>query len=175
MAAEPKHRDAIVAAAINLFRQRGFSATGMNDIVAESGAPKGSVYYYFPDGKVQIGAEALAYAGRHIEASIKSFAEAEPDPAAFLRGMFVTSAKSLEKSGFRNGCPIAGVLLDTPPSETRIMQAADGALALWRGFIERVCTRAGISQTRAAFVAMIVTAELQRVGGRSRRRVHHAR
>ena len=48
MAAEPKHRDAIVAAAVNLFRQRGFSATGMNDIVAESGAPKGSVYYYFP-------------------------------------------------------------------------------------------------------------------------------
>ena len=161
MGAEPKHRDAILAAAATLFRQRGFAATGMNDIVAESGAPKGSVYYYFPQGKVQIGAEALAYAGRHLETRIRTYAEAESDPAVFLRGIIAASAETLEKSGFRNGCPIAGVLLDTPQSETRIMRAADNALVLWRGLIEQVCTRAGIPQVRAAFVASVAISALE--------------
>ena len=161
VAAEAKHRDAIVAAASNLFRQRGFAATGMNDIVAESGAPKGSVYHYFPEGKAQIGAAALAYAGRTVESRIQAYSEIEPHPAAFLRGVFARTAEALKKSGFRDGCPVAGVLLDTPPTDTRIMQAADNALALWRGIIERVCTRAGIPHDRAAFIANVAISTLE--------------
>ena len=43
MPAPPKHRGAIVRAAATLFRRHGFAATGINEIVAESGAPKGSL------------------------------------------------------------------------------------------------------------------------------------
>jgi TetR/AcrR family transcriptional regulator, lmrAB and yxaGH operons repressor len=155
LAAEAKHRDAIVAAAANLFRQRGFSATGMNDIVAESGAPKGSVYHYFPEGKAQIGAEALGLAGRFLKSRILALAETEQDPAVFLRGVMENSANALAKSDFRNGCTVAAVVLDTPPTDTRIMQAANDALALWRETIEHVCTRAGIAPDRAGFIASV--------------------
>ncbi len=197
MGAEPKHRTAIVAAAANLFRQRGYAATGMNDIVAESGAPKGSVYHYFPEGKAQIGAEALSLAGRVVQARMAARADAETDPAAFLRAVVAGSAEALKASDFRFGCVIAGVVIDTPPDESRIMQAADGALGLWRGIIEQVCVRAGLAEDRAAFIgsvavsafegaliqaraardtapmvaagealAMLVSAELGRVGGK---------
>ena len=155
MAAEAKHRDAIIVAAAHLFRQRGFAATGMNDIVAESGAPKGSVYHYFPDGKAQIGAAALAFTGEYQRSRIQVLAEAEHDPIAFIRTMLDRSASALETSDFRNGCPVAGVVVDTPPSDTRIMRAADDALGLWRDVIAGVCTRAGIPPDRAAFLASV--------------------
>jgi len=55
----------MLEAAIRLLRTSGLSGAGINEIVRESGAPKGSVYHHFPDGKTQIAAEALAlYASR---------------------------------------------------------------------------------------------------------------
>ncbi|MBK6804952.1 MAG: TetR/AcrR family transcriptional regulator [Betaproteobacteria bacterium] len=44
-------RERMLDAAIGLMRHGGLAAAGMNEIVAASGAPKGSVYHHFPDGK----------------------------------------------------------------------------------------------------------------------------
>ena len=38
-----KHRLPIIEAAVRLFRQNGYGATGVNDIVDQAGAPKGSL------------------------------------------------------------------------------------------------------------------------------------
>jgi TetR/AcrR family transcriptional repressor of lmrAB and yxaGH operons len=41
MSARPLHHNNIVKSAIRLFRQSGYAATGLNDILRASGAPKG--------------------------------------------------------------------------------------------------------------------------------------
>ena len=64
MPAPPKHRGAIVWAAATLFRRNGYAATGINEIAELAGAPKGSLYHYFPDGKDQIGEAAVRFAGK---------------------------------------------------------------------------------------------------------------
>jgi TetR/AcrR family transcriptional regulator, lmrAB and yxaGH operons repressor len=51
MPAVPKHRQPIINTAVTLFRRQGYSRTGLNEIVDVSGAPKGSLYHYFPLGK----------------------------------------------------------------------------------------------------------------------------
>ena len=43
----------------DLFRRQGYAGTGLNDIVELSGAPKGSLYHYFPDGKASIAEAAV--------------------------------------------------------------------------------------------------------------------
>lgn len=58
MPAVPRHRQPIITAAVALFRRQGFARTGLNDIVDISGAPKGSLYHYFPLGKSSIVEEA---------------------------------------------------------------------------------------------------------------------
>ena len=51
MAPGQKHLEKLIGASIALFRRQGYAATGLAEILANSGAPKGSLYHYFPDGK----------------------------------------------------------------------------------------------------------------------------
>lgn len=48
-------RTRILKAAQQLFRKRGYHATGLNDILELAQAPKGSMYHHFPSGKEEIG------------------------------------------------------------------------------------------------------------------------
>src|SRR6201995_645706 len=52
-------RERAVAAAERLFRIQGYTATGLSEILKESGAPKGSFYFHFPRGKAQLAEEAI--------------------------------------------------------------------------------------------------------------------
>ncbi|KAB7668415.1 TetR/AcrR family transcriptional regulator [Bacillus sp. B1-b2] len=52
-------RDAILMTATHLFQLQGYHATGLKQIIEESGAPKGSLYYHFPNGKEEIAREAI--------------------------------------------------------------------------------------------------------------------
>jgi len=52
-------RDRIVETSAELFRTQGYSATGVKQIVTAAKAPFGSLYHFFPDGKEELGAEAI--------------------------------------------------------------------------------------------------------------------
>ncbi|HWJ79996.1 MAG TPA: TetR/AcrR family transcriptional regulator [Niallia sp.] len=59
MKKDTNKRDAILMTATHLFQLQGYHATGLNQIIEESGAPKGSLYYHFPNGKEEIAREAI--------------------------------------------------------------------------------------------------------------------
>ena len=84
MAAAAKHRDALLAASVRLFRQKGYAGTGLSEILQESGAPKGSLYHYFPGGKVEIGAEAVQLAGKTVTRTLKDLAAKTDGPGALV-------------------------------------------------------------------------------------------
>jgi len=56
---QPGNRERMLEAAISLMRRTGLSGAGINEVVRESQAPKGSIYHYFPGGKQQLAAEAI--------------------------------------------------------------------------------------------------------------------
>jgi len=49
----------VIGATIALMRRSGFSGAGIHEILEKSGARKGSLYHFFPEGKRQIVIEAL--------------------------------------------------------------------------------------------------------------------
>jgi TetR/AcrR family transcriptional regulator, lmrAB and yxaGH operons repressor len=53
-------RSRILRAALRLFRRHGYHGVGINDILAEAQAPKGSMYHHFPAGKEEIAAAVVA-------------------------------------------------------------------------------------------------------------------
>jgi AcrR family transcriptional regulator len=68
-------RERMVRSAAYLFRERGYSGTGFRDVIAHSGAPRGSIYHHFPGGKVQLAQEAVRYAGEFLNAGIEAAVE----------------------------------------------------------------------------------------------------
>lgn len=62
-------RERMVRSAAFLFRERGYSGTGFRDVIAHSGAPRGSIYHHFPEGKAQLAEEAVRYAGEFLNAA----------------------------------------------------------------------------------------------------------
>src|SRR5688572_1098726 len=103
MSAKPLHRDAIVKAAMTLFRRRGYSATGLNDIVELSGAPKGSLYHYFPHGKSSIAEAAVRTAGRNVARTLNDLATGKRTAGRMVRAYGVLLAGWMAKSKFRAG------------------------------------------------------------------------
>src|SRR5450756_655642 len=85
MSTPPRHRGAIVRAAATLFRRNGFAATGINEIIEVSGAPKGSLYHYFPGGKDQIAEAAVRFAGAGVVATLEKLAQEHATAAAMIR------------------------------------------------------------------------------------------
>jgi len=56
-------RTRMLQATGRLLRQRGYHGTSLNDILADSGAPRGSLYFLFPGGKEELAAAAIALGG----------------------------------------------------------------------------------------------------------------
>ncbi|HEY8491429.1 MAG TPA: helix-turn-helix domain-containing protein, partial [Dehalococcoidia bacterium] len=59
-------RQRMIRAMSRLMQRQGFHATGLNQVLAESGAPKGSLYFHFPGGKEQLAAEAVQASGDRL-------------------------------------------------------------------------------------------------------------
>ena len=74
-------RGKILISMARLIEKQGYHATGLNEIISDSGAPKGSVYYYFPGGKEQIGAEAILESGQIISGRLKGLLQEEVKPS----------------------------------------------------------------------------------------------
>ncbi|MEV7027919.1 helix-turn-helix domain-containing protein, partial [Kitasatospora sp. NPDC093558] len=75
-------RARLIAGARALIEAQGYFGSGVNQIVAESGAPRGSLYFHFPEGKDQLVTAALVQAGREVEDLLRSLAADGGDAAA---------------------------------------------------------------------------------------------
>jgi len=64
-------KENLIETAARLFGTKGYYATGLNEILTESGAPKGSLYYHFPNGKEQLALEAIYTEGEKIKANVQ--------------------------------------------------------------------------------------------------------
>jgi TetR/AcrR family transcriptional regulator, lmrAB and yxaGH operons repressor len=116
-------RTRAVAAAMRLFQEQGYAATGVAQILDVSGAPKGSFYFHFPGGKEQVAAEALRIAGTEIAEGFRRLAAQTASAAELVTVLIDAQAQALTGSGYRRGCPIATVALEMA-SESATIRAA---------------------------------------------------
>ena len=56
-------RDHMVQGAMTSLARRGLQATSFSEVLAATGAPRGSLYHHFPGGKHQLVAAAVDRAG----------------------------------------------------------------------------------------------------------------
>src|SRR5688572_1470947 len=97
-------------ATFHLIEQQGYHGTGLNQIVKESGAPKGSLYYYFPGGKEELVSEAIALFGGSLLERIQGVLTEVKDPAEAVSAIFTNFAKKLDEMGCTRSGSFAAIV-----------------------------------------------------------------
>jgi AcrR family transcriptional regulator len=152
-------RDAMIQSAALLIRERGVQATSFSEVLAHSGAPRGSIYHHFPRGKAQLVEEATRYAGEFTAAGLAA-ALADHDPAAAIDRFTAIWQRTLTRSDFADGCPVVAVALEgEAPAGAR--EAAATAFAAWETLISDALVPHGLPRARADSIASLVIAAIE--------------
>ena len=161
MAKGPDSKGKTLAAAVKLFRQQGFHGTALHDILAAGGSPRGSLYFHFPGGKEEIGEAALTIAGEAVRQGIALAAEASDSTETFLTRVARSMAADLQKSDYKDGCPIATTALETSAQSEVLGNATHAAFQKWENEIQRGLERFGMTSEDADQVATMVLSQLE--------------
>ena len=160
MGAPPKHRENLLINAITLFRRQGFSGTGIAEILSASGAPKGSLYHYFPNGKDQIAAEALDLVRETVAGKLRDAARHAANANELVRQFSAALQEGLHHSEYREGCPVAAIIVDAASSTPELCQAGSKIYQEWGGIIASKIESDGVPHDRAQTLGLFVVSTL---------------
>ena len=161
MPAVAKHRQPIIDASITLFRRQGFPGTGLNEIVEASGAPKGSLYYYFPEGKASIAVAAIEEASERVGKTLEELSQTSETTGDLLVGHARLLSKWMRASGFKDGCPVTTILLEMAPGHRQVTEAGRRAYVLRLSILTEKLVADGFNHQQAERLASLCTSAIQ--------------
>lgn len=132
MAPRSETRKNLIDSTARLIQRRGLHGTGLLEVLEHSGAPRGSLYFHFPEGKTQLAAEAVDAAATVVERWItRSLAQTSStaDAVALLLDRY---AEGQDRTAFSEGCAVAGVALDLSSGDDVLFAVCRHAMARWR-------------------------------------------
>ena len=159
MPAETKER--IVGASAELFRRQGYAGTGVKQIVAEANAPFGSLYHFFPGGKLELGEEVIRSSGGLYLELIDAFYEPEPDPSVATRAFFAAAAETVRETDYADACPVATVALEVASTSEPLRRATAEVFESWLARTAHYFSRAGVPETKSRELAVSAFALLE--------------
>ncbi len=152
-------RTKMLVSAAEVMRERGAAGVTIDEVLARSGAPRGSVYYHFPEGRNQILTEALQYAGEAITEVIDDVAA---KGGLFLVRQFVEFWDDLLiESDFTAGCPVVAAAIGSADDEPQLTTVAGSIFRRWRDALTRAFVSDGFDEPCAASLAIMCIASLE--------------
>jgi TetR/AcrR family transcriptional regulator, lmrAB and yxaGH operons repressor len=154
-------RDQILMTAWRLFESQGYHATGINQIIKESGVPKGSFYHYFPEGKEGLAVEAIGAISDGIRTRVRDLCTSHSDRIAAIGTMFRDIARHLEESEYQHGGPLTTVASETATTNARINEACRLAYNTWTEEMVKHLVAADFPEQDARELATMITTSLE--------------
>jgi AcrR family transcriptional regulator len=152
----PKRTDSkerMIVAARRLFREHGYLGTALSDVVTESAAPRGSVYFHFPGGKEELATEVALVHAADMIAHINRAAGATTTAGELIKAVIGRSRDELVSSNYHEGCAVAPIIIETTPTSVPLSDVAR------RGFQDTIAaltarlTEKGVPHDRAVELA----------------------
>jgi TetR/AcrR family transcriptional repressor of lmrAB and yxaGH operons len=163
-------REGMIRTTCKLLETQGFHATGLRAILSQSGAPRGSPYYYFPGEKSELAAAAVERTGEVIAERIERHLPVEEDLSSALREFVERIAEGAERSRFRTGGPLATVAMETANSDEVINKSCRRGNRRLQATFEARLLQADLG-VDAGELAVLVTSAIE--GGIILSRTHH--
>ncbi|BBL74568.1 TetR/AcrR family transcriptional regulator [Methylomagnum ishizawai] len=135
-------REKLLDQGVAMIMERGYHGTGLQELLAGVGVPKGSFYNYFAS-KEEFCAEAI---GHYIEPFIQllegHLARPGRDALAALKGYFGELIGELERRGYKGGCLLGNLIGEIGDTNEVCLAALRGAVHRYRDALERGLARA---------------------------------
>ena len=148
-------KDAMVRSAIDLLAQRGYQGMSFAEVIDASGAPRGSIYHHFPDGKEQLAAAAVARAGHR---AMRALDDIEGQPAPKVVDAYMDMWRVvLDNSDLTAGCCVLAVAVSSANPE--LVSQSGAVFQAWRERMTEVLAAGGMRRPDAVgFSALLVAA-----------------
>src|SRR6202165_2689213 len=124
----------MIAGAVELLARRGLEANSFSVVLERTGAPRGSIYHHFPEGKDQLVAAAIGLAGDRALEPLEQIAGASPEEITVL--FLDMWRKLLSHANFDAGCSVLAVTVATDSRE--LLDHAGHVFRSWRGRVAGV-------------------------------------
>ncbi|OPJ61190.1 TetR/AcrR family transcriptional regulator [Clostridium oryzae] len=122
-------REKILVAASKLFQVKGYNGTGLNEILQESKAPKGSLYYYFPNGKEELALAAIKLASETIENRLKNVFREHSNPIDAVQAIINNITDDLQRDNKLQDISLSLIALETYLSNESLRNACQEAFS----------------------------------------------
>lgn len=102
-------REALCNAGVAVLTEKGFSSTGIDEILRAVGVPKGSFYHFF-GSKEAFGAELISRYDSYFSHKLDLFLlDEEKTPLARIDAFCTEAERGMRRFGFRRGCLVGNL------------------------------------------------------------------
>ena len=133
-------RERIVEAALYLFWLRGYTATGIAEILERAKANAGSFYYCFKTKEDLLLAVLELYIRNLMPVVVEPVLSQIPDPVERVFGILEFYRRNLLATGCTYGCPIGRLALEIPEEQFRVHKRLADNFDGWTAAVE-ACLR----------------------------------
>lgn len=151
-------RDRLIDAMADALQRKGLHGVGLSELLGTAGAPKGSLYHHFPDGKTELAVAAIDRISQRIDGMFAALFRRHSDPLLALQQWLHGALQQLENSQFERGCPLATVALESGPEDVAIRQALGRSFATIRRALAEQLHRHGHAREAAENLAALFVA-----------------
>lgn len=122
-----KTREHIIMKSAQLFNQKGYAGSSLNDIIAATGIKKGGIYRHFCS-KDEIALEAYNYAASIVGGSFSEAISKEESAAGRLLALFRVYEDVVNNPPFIGGCPLQNTAVESDDTHPALRQRAQRGL-----------------------------------------------
>ena len=125
-------KDLILQEASVLFAEKGYYGLGLSELLKRCDIPKGSFYYYFPDGKIQLIQELLEYSYRRMEYGIMHRMLICPTALASFERMVARLADGFENKRSFGSLLMSMIAIESVYLDERVQATCKMIYAQWQ-------------------------------------------
>ena len=162
MSGKSNSRETIVGTAARLFFTQGYHATGLNQIVKESESPKGSLYYYFPDGKEELVTECIERTRVLVLQKLNQCFSNTSNAAEAIQAFILSVGEDVVRSEFKGFIPFSfWSAVETSCISDKLRTTCQSVFKDWEGLIAKKLQAEEMDMVKSIEVASIVISLLE--------------
>lgn len=143
-------REALLRAGVEVLTEKGFSATGIDQILSRVGVPKGSFYHFFNSKEAFGSALIERYAGYFARKLDRFLLDESQPPLQRLRNFVADAGSGMARFEFRRGCLVGNLGQETASLPDALRQQLSAVFTDWEN---RVSTCLLAAQARDEIAA----------------------